>query len=148
MTFSKIFLIQKNPIRNKNINKKCKNMEKELILNETSPSSRIRTRIARIFTDPCASPSSAQSVFHRIPSAFICVYLRLIFVSLSDRIQKAIIRRFVYLNSNQNSNQLAEIYFKNYLHNEIKLQEFVSVRISFLFNAFITPSPKRNTPII
>jgi hypothetical protein len=32
------------------------------------------TRIARIFTDPCAS---AQSVFYCIPSAFICVHLRL-----------------------------------------------------------------------
>jgi hypothetical protein len=45
------------------------------------------TRIARIFTDPCVSASSAQSVFYRNPSAFICVHLRLIFVSLSDRIQ-------------------------------------------------------------
>ncbi|MDP2766673.1 MAG: DUF1016 N-terminal domain-containing protein [Candidatus Methanoperedens sp.] len=35
------------------------------------------TRIGRIFTDPCASVSSAQSVFHCIPSAFICVHLRL-----------------------------------------------------------------------
>ncbi len=40
------------------------------------------TRIGRIFTDPCASVSSAQSVFNRNPSgasAFICVHLRLIF---------------------------------------------------------------------
>ena len=35
------------------------------------------TRIARIFTDPCASASSAQSVFYCTPSAFICVHLRL-----------------------------------------------------------------------
>jgi hypothetical protein len=42
--------------------------------------SRLRTRmtrIARIFTDPCASASSAQSVFYWTPSAFICVHLRL-----------------------------------------------------------------------
>jgi len=43
------------------------------------------TRIARIFTDMCASE---QSAFHFIPSAFICVHLRLIFVSLSDRTRK------------------------------------------------------------
>jgi hypothetical protein len=56
---------------------------------EKAASSRFRTRmtrIARIFTDthnPRVSASSAQSVFH-FPSAFICVHLRLIFVSLSD----------------------------------------------------------------
>jgi hypothetical protein len=58
---------------------------------ETAAPSRFRTRmtrIARIFTDPCASVSSMQSVFHSITSAFICVHLRLIFVSLSDRTQK------------------------------------------------------------
>jgi hypothetical protein len=45
---------------------------------EKAAQSRLRTRmtrIARIFTDPCASASSAQSVFHCNPSAF----LRLIF---------------------------------------------------------------------
>ena len=36
------------------------------------------TRIAQIFTDPCASASSVQSVFYCTPSVFICVYLRLI----------------------------------------------------------------------
>jgi len=46
------------------------------------------TRIARIFTDPCASVSSVLSVFYCHTSAFICVYLRLIFVSLSDRAKK------------------------------------------------------------
>jgi hypothetical protein len=49
---------------------------------ETAPPSRRgtrMTRIARIFTDPCASASSAQSAFHRHLSAFICVHLRLIF---------------------------------------------------------------------
>lgn len=35
------------------------------------------TRIAQIFTDPCASVSSAQSAFYRDPSALICVHLRL-----------------------------------------------------------------------
>jgi len=44
-----------------------------------------RTRIRRY---PRASASSVQSVFHRIPSAIICVHLRLIFVSLSDRIRE------------------------------------------------------------
>jgi len=69
--------------------------------NEEAVPSRLRTRmtrIARIFTDPCASASSAQSVFHRIPSAFICVHLRLIFVSLSDRIQKNQFKLFSKLN--------------------------------------------------
>ena len=46
------------------------------------------TRIARIFTDRCASASSVASILYRIPSAFICVHLRLIFVSLSDRTRK------------------------------------------------------------
>jgi hypothetical protein len=51
---------------------------------ETAPSSRRGTRmtqIARIFADPCASALSVLSVFYRIPSAFICVHLRIIFVS-------------------------------------------------------------------
>jgi hypothetical protein len=46
------------------------------------------TRIGRIFTDLRASVSSVASIFYRIPSAFICVHLRLIFVSLSDRTRK------------------------------------------------------------
>jgi len=50
-----------------------------------APPSRRRTlmtQIGRIFTDPCTSVSSAQSVFYRNPSgasAFICVHPRLIF---------------------------------------------------------------------
>ncbi|PWB50650.1 MAG: hypothetical protein C3F06_11290 [Candidatus Methanoperedenaceae archaeon] len=52
------------------------------------------TRIARIFTDPCVSASSAQSVFYCTPSAFICVHLRLIYVSLSDKIQEIQIKLF------------------------------------------------------
>jgi len=46
--------------------------------NEKAPLSRPGTRMTRfglIFTGPHAS---TQSVFHRIPSAFICVHLRLI----------------------------------------------------------------------
>ena len=43
------------------------------------------TRIARIFTDPCASASSVQSVFHLNTSAFICVHLRLI-LSIQEKI--------------------------------------------------------------
>jgi hypothetical protein len=46
------------------------------------------TQIRRIFTDMRAAVSSVASVFNRNPSAFICVHLRLIFVSLSDRTQK------------------------------------------------------------
>jgi len=46
---------------------------------EPAPPSRRGTRIGRIFTDPCLSVSSVQSVFHRAPSAFICVHPRLIF---------------------------------------------------------------------
>jgi hypothetical protein len=55
---------------------------------EKAAASRLRTRmtrIARIFTDPCASASSAQSVFHRL-SAFICVHLRLIFLIDTSRL--------------------------------------------------------------
>ena len=37
------------------------------------------TRIARIFTDPCASASSAQSVFYCFPSGFVSVHPRLFF---------------------------------------------------------------------
>ena len=46
----------------------------------TSPSRRgIRMiRIGRIFTDPCLSVSSVQSVFYGTPSAFIRVHPRLI----------------------------------------------------------------------
>jgi len=58
------------------------------------------TWIEQIFTNnfnPCAS---AQSVFHRIPSAFICVHLRLIFVSLSDRIRE--IQNILFLIINEN----------------------------------------------
>jgi len=50
--------------------------------------------ITRIFTDPCASASSVQSVFYCTPSAFICVHLRLIYVSLSDIIQEIQIKLF------------------------------------------------------
>ncbi|MFA4935310.1 MAG: DUF1016 N-terminal domain-containing protein [Candidatus Methanoperedens sp.] len=58
---------------------------------ETAPPSRQgtrMTRIGRIFTDLRVSASSALSAFHSTPSAFICVHLRLIFVSLSDRLRK------------------------------------------------------------
>jgi hypothetical protein len=58
---------------------------------ETVSSSLFRTRmtrIARIFTDTRASVSYEQSVFYRNPSAFICVHLRLMCVSLSDRAKK------------------------------------------------------------
>jgi hypothetical protein len=55
---------------------------------EKAAASRFRTRMTRIFTYPCASVSSVLSVFYFIPSAFICVHLRLIFVSLSDRIRE------------------------------------------------------------
>ncbi len=41
--------------------------------------------ITRIFTYPCASVSSVQSVFYFTPSEFIRVHPRLIFVSLSER---------------------------------------------------------------
>ncbi len=64
---------------------------------EKAAASRFRTRmtqIARIFADLCVSVSSAQSVFYYIPSSFICVHLRLIFVSLSDRIQEIQLKLF------------------------------------------------------
>jgi hypothetical protein len=58
---------------------------------EPAPPSRRGTRmtdIKRIFTYLRASASSLASILYRIPSAFICVHLRLIFVSLSDRTRK------------------------------------------------------------
>jgi hypothetical protein len=61
---------------------------KDLVISMFSRFSLNRKRMTQIFTDRRASASSAQSVFHRIPSAFICVHLRLIFVSLSDRTRK------------------------------------------------------------
>jgi hypothetical protein len=70
---------------------------------EPAPPSRRRTRmtqIARIFTDQRASASSAVSVFYRIPSAFICVHLRLLFVSLSDRIREIQFDLFPIINEN------------------------------------------------
>jgi len=77
---------------------------------ETAPPSRRGTRmmrIGRIFTDPSAS---AQSVFYRNPSAFICVYLRLIFVSLSDRIQEIIFKLFPIINENGYVSRLSIIF--------------------------------------
>ncbi len=67
------------------------------------------TRIARIFTDPCASASTVAPVdvaltygsrhtwrfmFNRNSSAFICVHLRLKIVSLNDRIQQIQLKLF------------------------------------------------------
>ncbi len=49
---------------------------------------RIAQALASAYEYPCVSVSSAQSVFYRNPSAFICVHLRLIFVSRSDRTRK------------------------------------------------------------
>ncbi|MCZ7402262.1 MAG: hypothetical protein O8C61_08575 [Candidatus Methanoperedens sp.] len=51
------------------------------------------TRIGRIFTDMHESASSIASILYRIPSAFICVHLRLIFVSLSDKTRKIQFKR-------------------------------------------------------
>ena len=48
---------------------------------EPAPPSQRGTRMMRIFTDLHASVSSVASILYRIPSAFICVHLRLIFVS-------------------------------------------------------------------
>jgi len=110
--------------------KECKNKDNniELILTETnsgslssfqfirlsclfflcqgnkSSSSRRGTRMTWIYPYPCASASSAQSVFYFIPSVF-CVHQRLIFVSLNNRTRKnkpqmnADERRFVYMNT-------------------------------------------------
>jgi len=134
------------------------------------------TQIALIFTDPCASASSVQSVFHRIPSAFICVHLRLIFVSLSDGTRKANECGYAYFNAKQLSEvylnsmikspqnsqitqSTASLIFANFAscyekinnelgltQNEQTLPEFVSVRISSLFNAFFATQSKRSTP--
>ncbi|CAG0998943.1 hypothetical protein METP1_02751 [Methanosarcinales archaeon] len=66
------------------------------------------TRIRRIFTYTRASASSAQSVFHRNPSAFICVHLRLIFVSLYMRFQK--IQNEFFLNNLNLKNTLGTLW--------------------------------------
>ena len=41
----------------------------------------LKTCIAQIFTDPCESASSAQSVFNYTLSGFICIHPRLISTS-------------------------------------------------------------------
>ncbi len=56
--------------------------------------------LASAWVNPRVSASSVQSVFHRIPSAFICVHLRLIFVSLSDRTQDIQNKLFPKINEN------------------------------------------------
>ena len=58
------------------------------------------TQIVKIFTDLRESASSVTSIFYTNPSAFICVHLRLIFVSLSDIIQKIQIKLFPIINEN------------------------------------------------
>jgi hypothetical protein len=55
------------------------------------------TRMTRIYTYPRVSASSAQSAFQRRLSAFICVHLRLIYVSLSDRTQKIQFEQFTMM---------------------------------------------------
>jgi hypothetical protein len=52
------------------------------------------THIKWIFTYLHASASSVASILYHNPSAFICVHLRLIFVSLSDRTRKIQFRLF------------------------------------------------------
>jgi hypothetical protein len=49
---------------------------------------RVAHNLASAWKYPCVSASSAQSVFYRRLSAFICVHLRLISVSMSDRTRK------------------------------------------------------------
>jgi hypothetical protein len=68
------------------------------------------TRIARISTDLRAPVSSVQTVFYRNPSAFICVYLRLIFVSLSDRIQEIQFKLSPIINENGCISRLSIIF--------------------------------------
>jgi hypothetical protein len=115
---------------------------------ETAPPSRRgtrMTRIARIFTDLCASVSTVapvdvahtygsrhtwRSVFYRNPSAFICVYLRLIFVSLNDRIQEIQFDLFPIINEKINNELERTLY-------ELTQPEFVSVRISSLFSRYL-----------
>jgi len=48
----------------------------------------LMTQIRRIFTDNSNPRVSAQSAFYCPPSAFICIHLRLIFVSLNYRIRE------------------------------------------------------------
>jgi hypothetical protein len=65
--------------------------------------------------DPCVFTSSALSVFYRNPSAFICVHLRLIFVSLRDRARKIQFELFPIINDDLNIQHLSEVYQGNEL---------------------------------
>jgi hypothetical protein len=97
---------------------------------ETEPPSRRgtrMTRIVRIFTDPRVSASSALSVFYHNPSAFICVYLRLIFVSSSDRTYEIQFELFSKINEKIN-NEIRRTPYK------LTQPWFLSVRISSLFS--------------
>jgi hypothetical protein len=99
---------------------------------ETAPPTRRgtrMTRIERISTDPRASASSARSAFHRRSSAFVCVYLRLIFASLSNKIWKTKFKLFPIINEKIN-NELRPAQY------ELTKPEFVSVRISWLFSPY------------
>jgi len=86
---------------------------------EKAAAVRFRTRmtqIAWIFTDPCASVSSAQSVFYCPPPVSICVHPR----SFAEDLKPA----FGYEKIN---NELVRTRY------ELTLPEFVSVLISSLF---------------
>jgi hypothetical protein len=89
-----------NMIKSPQSTQKAQNFTIPATAYEPVPSSRRgtrMTRIARIFTDRRAS---AQSAFYWTPSAFICVHLRLIFVSLSDITHKIQFNIFPIINAN------------------------------------------------
>jgi hypothetical protein len=96
-----------------------------------------RTRIRRY---PCVSASSAQSVFHRIPSAFICVHLRLIFVSLSDRTQKIKFELFPVKEKIELSNNNQVHSWLNLLKNKPQMnadeRRFVNLNIQHLSEVY------------
>jgi len=115
---------------------------------------RFRTRIARIFTDtcyPCVSASSAQSAFNCPPSAFICVHLRLIFVSLSDRTPKIKFELFPIqekiepCNNNQAHSWLNLLKNKPQIHADER--RFVNLNIQHLSEVYqgnsLIKSPQR-----
>jgi hypothetical protein len=69
--------------------------------------------LASAWVDTRVSASSTQSVFYRNPSAFICVHLRLIFVSLSDKTQEIQLKLSHIINENLDVQRFSEVYQGN-----------------------------------
>jgi len=98
-----------------------------------TPRRRIRMKqIRRIFADPSVSASSAQSVFHWTPSAFIRVHLRLIFVSLSDRTQKIKFELFPVEEKIELSNNNKAHSLLNLLKNKPQISVLLTLSVNII----------------